>query len=88
MHCLIRTGPQFDLSRFVQELKGGSSYAVNREPGNALGLRWASEYSATTVSPRHLEAVIRYISSQEERHPGEGVVGSGESAVRSTWFSG
>jgi len=41
--------------------RGGSSYAASRLPGNILGLRWAREYSATTVGPNHLEAVMTYI---------------------------
>ncbi len=82
VHLLIRTRPQVDLSSLVQELKGGSSHAANRLPGNVLGLRWASEYSATTVTPRQVETVSRYIRSQEERHPGEGVVANRESVER------
>jgi REP element-mobilizing transposase RayT len=51
-HLLIRTGPRFDLPRLVQLLKGGSSYAASRQPGNVLGLRWSREYSVTSVSPK------------------------------------
>ncbi len=56
VHLLIRTRPQVDLSSLVQDLKGGSSHAANRVAGNVLGLRWASEYSATTVSPRQVRS--------------------------------
>jgi REP element-mobilizing transposase RayT len=52
VHLLVRTAPRFDLPRLVQFLKGGSSYAASRLPGNILGLRWSREYSATTVSPK------------------------------------
>jgi len=62
-----------DLPRLVQFFKGGSSYAASRLPGNVLGLRWAPEYSATTVGPKQLAEVIRYINGQAEHHPGEGV---------------
>src|SRR5712664_2208374 len=51
-HLLIRTGPRYDLPRLVQLLKGGSSYAASRQPGNVLGLRWNREYSVTSVSPK------------------------------------
>jgi hypothetical protein len=43
----------------VQFSKGGSSYAASRLPGNILGLRWAKEYSVTTVGPKQLAAVRR-----------------------------
>src|SRR5947209_17249285 len=62
-----------DLPRLVQSFKGGSSYAASRLPGNVLGLRWAPEYSATTVGPKQLADVIRYIEGQAKRHPGEAV---------------
>src|SRR2546427_119559 len=64
-----------DLPRLVQFFKGESSYAASRLPGNVLGLRWAPDYSATTVGPKQLAEVIRYINGQAEHHPGEGVEG-------------
>ncbi len=54
VHMLIRVVPRIDLPRLVQFFKGGSSYAGSRLPGNVLGLRWAPEYSATTVGPKQL----------------------------------
>jgi putative transposase len=73
VHMLLRTIPRIDLPRLVQVFKGGSSYAASRLPGNLLGLRWAPEYSATTVGPKQLADVIRYIEGQAMRHPGEAV---------------
>ena len=43
IHLLIRTTPRIDLPRLVQMMKGGSSYAASRAPGNRLGLRWTRE---------------------------------------------
>ena len=76
VHLLVRTAPRIDLPRLVQFLKGGSSYAASRLPGNILGLRWSREYSATTVSPKQLAGAIRYIEEQASHHPGEGVEGA------------
>lgn len=73
VYLLVRSGPRVDLSRFVQLLKGGSSYAASRQPGNILGLRWNREYSATSVGPRALPTVMEYIRAQERRHPAEGI---------------
>ena len=71
VHVVIRTKPRIDLSRLVQMMKGGSSYAASRVPGNKLGLRWTREYSATTVSPRILPEAVRYLQAQNTRHPRE-----------------
>ena len=75
VHMLVRTPARIDLPRLVQFFKGGSSYAASRLPGNVLGLRWAKEYSATTVSPRQLKEAMRYLESQDRHHPGEGITG-------------
>jgi REP element-mobilizing transposase RayT len=74
VHILIRTPARFDVPHLVQLLKGGSSYAASRLPDNALGLRWTREYSATSVSPRHLPSAVRYLRTQELHHPHEAVV--------------
>ena len=73
VHLLIRTGPRFDLPRLVQLLKGGSSHAASRQPGNLLGLRWNREYSVTSVSPKLVPQAVAYIESQDGRHPSEAI---------------
>jgi putative transposase len=73
VHLLIRTTERIDLGRLAQLLKGGSSYAASRLPGNKIGLRWAREYSATTVSPRQLGQAIAYVERQDEHHPHEAI---------------
>jgi len=71
IHLLVQSGPRVDLSRLVQLLKGGSSYAASRQPDNRLGLRWNREYSVTSVSPRLLQNAIEYIEGQNKKHPDE-----------------
>ncbi|MBI1967416.1 MAG: IS200/IS605 family transposase [Gemmatimonadetes bacterium] len=73
VHVIVRSPPKMDLPKLVQLFKGGSSYAASRVPGNILGLRWAPEYSATTVSPGELARVREYLRNQERHHPGEGI---------------
>jgi putative transposase len=73
MHVLVRTPPRLDLPRLVQFFKGGSSYTASRLPDNKLGLRWAPEYSATSVGPKQLEAVTSYFARQPTHHPDEAI---------------
>ncbi|HXE83223.1 MAG TPA: IS200/IS605 family transposase [Gemmatimonadales bacterium] len=73
VHMIVQTPPRIDLPRLVQFFKGGSSFRASRQPGNILGLRWAPEYSATSISPRHLDRAREYLRRQPEHHPGEGV---------------
>jgi putative transposase len=79
VHMIIRTPPRIDLPRLVQLCKGGSSYAGSRLPGNVIGLRWAPEYSATSVSPKQLPVAIRYLERQAAHHPGEAIPPQAES---------
>jgi len=74
VHMVVRTPPRIDLPRLVQFFKGGSSHAASRLPGNVLGLRWAPEYSATSVGPRQLDTVREYLRRQANHHPGEAVL--------------
>jgi len=73
VHMLVRTPARLDLPRLVQFFKGGSSHAASRLPGNVLGLRWAPEYSATSVGPRQLETVRQYLRDQTNHHQDEEV---------------
>jgi len=73
VHMVIRTPPRIDLPRLVQFFKGGSSYAASRQPGNVLGLRWAAEYSSTSVGPRQLDVVRQYLRHQPQHHPDEAI---------------
>jgi putative transposase len=73
VHMVIRTPPRIDLPRLVQFFKGGSSYSASRLPGNVLGLRWAPEYSSTSVSPKQLDVVRQYLRDQSKHHPHEAI---------------
>ena len=75
VHVLMRCGPRIDLSRIVQLMKGGSSYAASRQAGNVVGLRWNREYSVTSVSPRLMPKAVEYIRRQDQRHPSEAIHG-------------
>ena len=71
VHLILRTQARFDIPTLMQLIKGGSSYAASRAPGNQLGLRWARKYSVTTVSPKALQPALRYLQRQEQHHPDE-----------------
>ncbi|PYP41022.1 MAG: hypothetical protein DMD48_01645 [Gemmatimonadetes bacterium] len=47
--------------------------AASRQPDNVLGLRWAPEYSSTSVGPRQLDIVRQYLRDQPKHHPDEAI---------------
>jgi len=66
VHLLVGMRATHRLADFMQELKKASSVwaADNHEPLFA----WQEGYSAFTVSWMHIEAVRKYIATQEEHH--------------------
>ena len=89
VHAIFRLPTRFDLSRLMQQLKGGSSYEASRLEGNRVGLRWSREYSADSISPRALPRAIAYVATQDRHHPTEAIAAAARqrSASPSTRFS-
>lgn len=76
LHVLLRVHPACRLSRLMQRWKGGSAFLCKRDGvGDPVQpLRWAKGYSVTSVGPRALPAVLRYIADQPHRHPAERIL--------------
>jgi putative transposase len=77
IHLLVTTGTELRFPFIVGQLKGGSSYAVNREclAGAEHQFRWAPGYTIETVSPRSVPMVRAYLRAQPQHHPGEAIEG-------------
>ena len=67
-HCLISLGKEQNISKIAQLIKGESSFWINRSGLLNRKFTWQDDYWAVGVSESHLEAVRRYIHSQEEHH--------------------
>jgi putative transposase len=77
VHSLIVAHPMTDLSRMIGHIKGGSATVWNKDYAEMAGwkLKWASGYGLSTVSPRQLDAVRRYLRAQPIHHPSERIEG-------------
>jgi len=70
VHTVLRLPSRIDLPRLAQGLKGASARLINKEQRlSTTGVRWATGYSAYSVSRRNLKAAIRYVRDQSTRHP-------------------
>lgn len=70
VHAVLRLPGRIDLPRLMQGFKGASARLANQDSEiSRTGLRWAAGYSAYSVSPRNLKAVVDYVKQQAERHP-------------------
>jgi REP element-mobilizing transposase RayT len=74
VHLLLRLEPVLSVPKMVQSLKGASSRVSKRSDKGGRGLRWAKGYDLRSVSPRNVEAAIKYVLTQAARHPDRAIL--------------
>jgi REP element-mobilizing transposase RayT len=84
LHIVTRVHPTTQIPRLLQRMKGGATFHLNRVPTNpGPPIRWANGYSVTSISPRDLHRVVRYVADQATRHPQEAIAGFDPAEVNS-----
>jgi putative transposase len=68
VHLLLRTHPQFAISKTVQLLKANSSNWINEQRKTPGKFEWQRGYGAFSVSRSMIESVKQYIANQREHH--------------------
>ncbi len=68
VHLVVRLRPTATLSVFIGEVKGATSFRVNRELRPRFRLQWQTGYGVVSLRRDELEAVYRYVDNQEEHH--------------------
>lgn len=68
VHILCRFGKGIELQDLLRDLKRDSSKWVKAEEPRLGEFHWQLGYGAFSVSPSHVDAIVRYIASQEEHH--------------------
>jgi REP element-mobilizing transposase RayT len=67
VHMAFQIEPFVLLSKFVGELKGGSSSALNKRFGR-IALQWQRGYGAVSFSKKQTPWIVDYIAGQKEHH--------------------
>ena len=67
VHALINLPSDQTLAKFMNMIKGGSSYWLNNHAFQAK-FSWQKGYGAYSVSASQLEKVKHYIANQHEHH--------------------
>ncbi|WP_309719389.1 IS200/IS605 family transposase [Armatimonas sp.] len=67
VHLLISL-PPIDLAHFIGKVKGGSSFALNRQTDDTHTLRWQDGYGVISLRASDTSTVIRYIEEQDHIH--------------------
>jgi putative transposase len=68
VHLLVRLPPTVTVSKFLGEVKGATSFRVNRDVKPAFKLHWQEGYGALSIRKEEVEPVSRYIDNQERHH--------------------
>ena len=67
-HLLCRLPPTVLIADFIGQLKGATSFRVNKEIRPKFKLHWQEGYGVLTLRKDEIEKVARYIDRQEEHH--------------------
>ena len=65
-HLLIDLGRESSIATVLREIKSKSSSWLKKKTGRTFS--WQSGYGVFSVSPSHLQNVVRYIENQEIHH--------------------
>jgi len=67
-HMLCRLPPKIVIADFIGQVKGGTSFRVNKEIRPTFKLHWQEGYGVLSLRKDELVKVSRYIDRQEEHH--------------------
>ena len=67
VHLLVSL-PPIDLAHFIGKVKGGSSFALNRQCDETNTLRWQDGYGVVSLRASDTPTVERYIEEQDRIH--------------------
>ncbi len=68
IHIVASIPPQVAVAEFIRQVKGASSFAVNRMAGNQDHFEWQEGYGILTIGERSLTKVMAYAAGQKEHH--------------------
>jgi REP element-mobilizing transposase RayT len=68
VHLLCRFSKTHDVSSFIRELKRDSTNWIHAENPTLPDFHWQNGYGAFSVSPSHVDVLIKYIANQVEHH--------------------
>jgi len=68
VHLLISLGSEQHISKVIQQLKGESTFWINRSGLLPFRFGWQDDYFAVSVSESQVDKVRKYIEEQSEHH--------------------
>jgi putative transposase len=68
IHVLFLLHPDLTIRKVIKQVKGGSSYQLNRMDSIIQKIYWQIGYSAFSVSESQITKVREYIKNQKKHH--------------------
>jgi putative transposase len=68
IHCIISLGPDQSLAKFMQLIKGESSFWINKNKLTKYKFEWAVEYYGVSFGESDINKVRHYIRNQKSHH--------------------
>ncbi len=68
IHCLFLLNPQKSVAEVIKQIKGSSSFYINKQNFIPTTFAWQAGYAAFSVSESMLDKVFFYIKNQKEHH--------------------
>jgi putative transposase len=66
IHMVVSINPKIKISEFIAEIKGASSYYINKE--TSFTLYWQDGYGCLRIGKSGLSRVVTYVLKQKEHH--------------------
>jgi|ERR1043165_1251694 putative transposase len=68
VHMAVSLPPTVEVAKWIGDIKGASSHAINHGPCGAGALAWQVGYGVVTFGAGDLEWVAAYVRNQREHH--------------------
>jgi putative transposase len=68
IHILVSIPPVTAIAKFIQEVKGASSYTINQLTVQDGQFKWQDSYGVFSLGEKSVETVKKYVLRQKEHH--------------------
>lgn len=68
LHALISLGGSQSVSWLMQQIKGESSYWINKNKLTRLKFEWQDDFYAASIGMQQIDNLRKYIFNQEQHH--------------------
>jgi len=82
LHALISLGSSQNISDLMQQIKGESSFWINKNKLTRLKFEWQDDYYAVSVGMDHFENLRLYIGNQAKHHQKDSLKEELDSLIR------